>query len=60
MKEQDLNKVIDKYQRGEISLETAAKMVQLNQRDFLKILATKKIDVFVIDWDDLDSELELG
>ena len=58
MKEQNLSLVIEKYQRGEISLEKAAQIANLNQRDFLKVLALKKIDVFVVDWDDLDRELK--
>jgi predicted HTH domain antitoxin len=58
MKEPILTEIIEKYQRGKISLEIAAKMAKLNQRDFLKVLASKKINVFVIDWDDLDRELE--
>lgn len=48
------------YQKGEISMEKAAKMADLNIRDFLEVLARKKIDVFTVDFEDLDQELERG
>lgn len=48
------------YQKGEISLEKAAQMADLNIRDFLEVLARKKIDVFTVDFDDLEQELERG
>ena len=58
--EQDLVAAINKYQKGEISMEKAAQIANLNRRDFLEVLARKKIDVFTVDFDDLDRELERG
>ena len=46
------------YQRGEISQEKAAQIAGLNRRDFLSALARQKIDVFQVDFEDLDQELE--
>jgi predicted HTH domain antitoxin len=48
------------YQREEISQEKAAQIAGLNRRDFLKVLAHYNIDVFQVDFNDLDQELELG
>lgn len=48
------------YQKGEISMEKAAEIAGLNRRDFLELLNREKIDVFVVDFDDLDQELERG
>lgn len=58
--EQDLVAAIHRYQKGEISMEKAAQIANLNRRDFLEVLARKKIDVFTVDFDDLDRELERG
>ncbi|MGI0483184.1 UPF0175 family protein [Geminocystis sp. CENA526] len=46
------------YQQGEISQEKAAQVAGLNRRDFLTMLALEKIDVFQVDFADLDRELE--
>lgn len=46
------------YQQGEISQEKAAQVAGLNRRDFLAMLAQRKIDVFQVDFADLDRELE--
>ena len=48
------------YQKGEISQEKAAQIADLNRRDFLAELAREKIDVFQVDFDDLEAELERG
>ncbi|WP_293080358.1 UPF0175 family protein [Okeania sp. SIO3B5] len=40
--------------------EKAAQVAGLNCRDFLVILAREKIDVFNVDFNDLQKELELG
>ena len=48
------------YQRGELSQEKAAQIAGLNRRDFLGVLGQHKVDVFQVDFDDLDRELELG
>jgi predicted HTH domain antitoxin len=46
------------YQQGEVSQEKAAQISGLNRRDFLEVLAQHKIDVFRVDFDDLEQELE--
>jgi predicted HTH domain antitoxin len=48
------------YQRGEISQEKASQIAGLNRRDFLQVLANYNIDVFQVDFDDLDRELVLA
>ena len=48
------------YQRGEISQEKAALLAGLNRRYFLEVLAQYKIDVFQVDFNDLEQELEGG
>ncbi len=46
------------YQRGEVSQEKAARIAGLNRRDFLTVLAQQQIDVFPVDFNDLDRELD--
>jgi len=48
------------YSRGEISQEKAAEIAGLNRKEFLLALAREKVDVFLVDIDDLKRELELG
>ena len=48
------------YQRTEISQGRAAQIAGLNRKDFLEALAREKVDVFVVDFDDLKRELERG
>lgn len=48
------------YQFGEISQGKAAEIAGLSRSDFLAVLAQKKIDVFEVDFDDLQRELERG
>ncbi len=48
------------YQKGEISQEKAAFVAGLNRKDFLSALAREQVDVFVVDFDDLQRELERG
>jgi predicted HTH domain antitoxin len=48
------------YQRGEISQEKAAQVAGLDRTDFLLALAREQVDAFVVDFDDLDRELERG
>lgn len=48
------------YQRSEISQEKAAQIAGLNRRDFLAALEREQVDVFVVDFDDLQRELECG
>ena len=46
------------YQKGEIFQEKAAQVAWLNRRDFWANLARKKIDIFNVDFNDLQQELE--
>ncbi|MBD2567145.1 UPF0175 family protein [Anabaena lutea] len=48
------------YQRGEISQEKAANIAGLDRTDFILALSREKIDVFNVDFDDLQRELERG
>lgn len=48
------------YQKDEISQEKAASVAGLNRRDFLAALAREKVDVFTVDFNDLQRELDRG
>lgn len=48
------------YGRGEISQGKAARIAGLTRAGFLKALAREQRDVFVVDFDSLRRELELG
>ncbi|GAB1541156.1 UPF0175 family protein [Scytonema sp. NUACC21] len=48
------------YQKGEVSQEKAAQIAGLNRRDFLSALTREQVDVFAVDIDDLQRELNLG
>jgi len=48
------------YARGEISQEKAAQVAGLNRKEFLLALARERVDAFVVDFDELKRELELG
>jgi len=48
------------YSRGEISQQKAAEIAGLNRKEFLLALAREKVDVVLVDFDDLKRELELG
>lgn len=48
------------YQKSEISQEKAAQIAGLNRRDFLIALAREQVDVFVVDFNDLQQELQRG
>ena len=48
------------YSRGEVSQEKAAQIAGLNRKDFLLALAREEVDAFLVDFEDLKSELELG
>jgi len=45
------------YQKAEISQEKAAQIAGLNRRDFLTVLAREQVDVFSVDFDDLEKEI---
>lgn len=57
VKKMQLAAAIHWYQKGEISQEKAAQIAGLNRRDFLLSLAQEKIDVFSVDFDELQQEL---
>ncbi len=48
------------YQQGTLSQEKAAQVAGLDRVDFLEALARERIDVFQVDFDDLDRELARG
>jgi predicted HTH domain antitoxin len=48
------------YQKQEISMEKAANVAGLNRRDFLAVLAREQVDVFTVDFDDLQREFNRG
>jgi predicted HTH domain antitoxin len=45
------------YQQGMLSMERAAEVAGLARRGFLEELARRRVDVFVVDFDDLRSEI---
>ena len=48
------------YSRGVVSQENAAEIAGLNRKEFLAALARNEMDVFVVDFDDLQRELDRG
>ena len=48
------------YSRGMISQEKAAEIADLNRAEFLKALARNEMDVFVVDPNDLQREVDRG
>ncbi len=48
------------YQQGRISMEKAAELATLSRPEFLAELARRKVDVFVVDFEDLRQELADG
>ncbi|MGD0517457.1 MAG: UPF0175 family protein [Thermoguttaceae bacterium] len=48
------------YSRGIISQEKAAEIAGLNRAEFIQALAHNEIDVFQVDSDDLQRELNRG
>ena len=48
------------YKRGEISQEKAAQVAGLDRTDFLLALARESEDAFVVDFADLERELQRG
>jgi predicted HTH domain antitoxin len=57
LREMRLAAAIFWYSRGQISQEKAAQIAGLHRADFLDVLAREKVDVFVVDFDDLAREL---
>ena len=48
------------YSRGMISQQRAAEIAGLNRAEFLKALARNEMDVFAVDFDDLQREVDRG
>ena len=48
------------YERGEVSQEKAAQVAGLDRTDFLLALAREGEDAFVVDFADLERELQRG
>lgn len=48
------------YQQARLSMERAAECAGMNRAQFLEELARRKVDVFVVDADDLRDELRRG
>lgn len=48
------------YSRGDISQSVAAELAELNRQQFLEALANEQVDVFQVDFDDLERELQRG
>jgi predicted HTH domain antitoxin len=48
------------YERGLVSQEKAARIAGLDRTDFLKALAREGAEAFVVDFEDLDRELQRG
>ena len=46
------------YSRGMVSQEKAAEIAGLNRREFLTALARNEMDVFAVDFDDLQREVD--
>jgi hypothetical protein len=48
------------YSRGMVSQEKGAEIAGLNRAEFLRALARNEMDVFVVDFADLEREVERG
>ena len=48
------------YQQGAISMERAAEFAEMNRAEFLSELARRRVDVFVVEEEDLARELGDG
>lgn len=51
---------IDEYQEGRIAMERAAEMAGCSRPEFLAELARRRVDVLVVDFEDLRQELADG
>lgn len=60
MRELKLAAAIHWYERGQISQEKAASFAGLDRTDFLLELARRGEDAFVVDFADLERELQRG
>lgn len=59
-REMQLAAAIHWYERGEISQEKAASIAGLDRTDFLLALAREGADAFVVDFSDLEKEIQRG
>lgn len=59
-REMRLAAAIHWYARGDISQEKAARIAGLDRTDFLLALAREGADAFVVDFADLERELQRG
>ncbi len=59
-REMRLAAAIHWYERGDISQEKAARIAGLDRTDFLLALAREGEDAFVVDFADLERELQRG
>ncbi len=48
------------YSRGMVSQEKASEIAGLSRKEFLASLARNQMDVFVVDFDDFQRELDRG
>ena len=48
------------YQQGTVSMERAAEAAGMSRPDFIAELARRRVDVYVVDFEDLKSELAGG
>jgi predicted HTH domain antitoxin len=48
------------YGRGEVSQEKAAEIAGLDRKQFLMALAREKAEAFLVDFEDLKRELDIG
>ena len=59
-REMRLAAAIHWYKRGEVSQEKAAQVAGLDRTDFLMALMREGEDAFIVDFADLDKELQRG
>jgi predicted HTH domain antitoxin len=59
-REMRLASAIDWYRRGLVSQGRAAEVAGVSRAEFIDALATRKIDVFQVDFDELQAEVERG
>ena len=60
IKQMRLASAIHWYAKGKISQEKAAMIAELDRADFLAALAREQVEVFTVDIDALQQELENG
>src|SRR4051812_1824180 len=48
------------YSQGKVSQEMAAEFVEMDRTDFLHAVSARNVDVFPVDFDELNEEMERG